>query len=411
MEYSPIFEPLFSDTPEDPRYYQVYGGRGSGKSVAVAGASVIKTYACHKVLYLRQVMDSQEDSTIEEVKAAIQDLKVENDFVLRKNKFINIKTGGTISFKGIQSNSLSSAKLKSLSGITTVVIEEAEEIKDFEEFSKIDEGIRVLGKNLKVILVYNPGSAITSWIHKEWFIDGKPNPERFHDTVYMHSTYLDNLKNLAPSTIKRYEDLRDTNPTYYIHTILAEWTINVSNRIYDGWGTVPSISEDIIKTVYGLDFGYGGNDTTALIRNDHGESGIHYIRELIVKPKLLIKELIYEMKQLEVPPDADIYADSAVPNFITEIKQGGFRKCEPIHKYQNSVEQEIKKLQGQDIVMVGENQFLYHRYSTFKRLKSGKLPHEPDVLAALRYSEMGGNNSYYQNGKSRGRIVSGGKYQ
>ena len=181
---NPTFEPFFQDNLTDKRYYQVYGGRGSGKSFGVALAMVLKTYSKykHKILFLRQTMSSSEDSTISDVRSAIETLRLGHDFVERNGIIVNKVTGATISFKGIRSSGTQTAKLKSLSGITTLVVEEAEEVESFEEFSKVDESIRIKGKPLKVILVYNPTSSISSWIHKEWFVEGVPMLDRLEDT-------------------------------------------------------------------------------------------------------------------------------------------------------------------------------------------------------------------------------------
>ena len=91
-------------------------------------------------------MSSSEDSTIADVTNAIEIMGKSSDFRYKAGLFTNIRTGSTISFKGIRSSGSQSAKLKSLSGITTLVIEEAEEIESFEEFSKVDESIRTKGK-------------------------------------------------------------------------------------------------------------------------------------------------------------------------------------------------------------------------------------------------------------------------
>lgn len=410
MEFSPIFEPLFSDNIDDKRYYQAYGGRGGGKSLAVAGAAVIKTYSKyqHKIIFLRQIMDSQEESTIAEVKNVLELLGCSSDFKYKANKFTNKLTGATIVFKGIQAQGSQSAKLKSLSGVTTLIIEEAEELKSFEEFSKVDEGVRVIGKPLKIILVYNPGSAIKSWIHKEWFVDGKPNEERFHDTVYMHSTYLDNLKNLAPSTVQRYNDLRKTNPNYYIHTILAEWTLGTAGRVYEGWEEYPEFNE--VGTVwYGLDFGYGGKDRTSLIEINYYDS-VYYIREVVFGEKMLISTLLAHMRISGVKRNAEIYADSAVPNFITEIRKGGFTNIRAVKKGPNSKEQGIKKVQDAAIVIIGENPNLYYHYVTYCEV-NGKLPHEPDSLAALRYGITGKRVSASGEVINKGSsVIRGGRY-
>ena len=72
---NPIFKPLFVDELDDkgPRYFQLYGGRGSGKSFVAAIAIVQLTFSKfqHKILYLRQTMASSDDSVVADIKAAI----------------------------------------------------------------------------------------------------------------------------------------------------------------------------------------------------------------------------------------------------------------------------------------------------------------------------------------------------
>lgn len=381
---NPKFEPLFSDHIDDPRYYQVYGGRGSGKSFATALGAVQLTYSPykHRILYLRQTMSSSEDSTIADVRAAIAILKAELDFRESNGVITNVVTGSTITFKGIRSSGSQTAKLKSLSGITTLIIEEAEEVESFAEFSKIDESIRVAGKPLKIILIYNPGSAISSWIHKEWFKEGLPSNDRHHDTMYIHSTYLDNIENLNPSIVKRYKDLERTNPTYYRNTILAEWTLEVANRIYEGWQMIPKLEEPG-DTWYGLDFGYGGSDKTACVKIVYID-GMYYVEQMFAEAKLSIKSTLRSLRISGVPFNAKIYADSAMPLLIEEIRTGGFGSIRKANK--GNVEAGIKKIQDKDITIVTDNTTdLYYHYMTFQRDEKGKLPHEPDILAATRY--------------------------
>ncbi|AGH56719.1 phage terminase large subunit [Cellulophaga phage phiST] len=384
LKINPIFEPLFEDNLNDPRYYQVYGGRGSGKSFSATMAGILKTYSNykHKVLFLRQVMASSEDSTIADVRAGIAMIGKQADFRESKGQIINITTGSTISFKGIRSTGNQTAKLKSLSGITTLIIEEAEEVESFAEFSKVDESIRIIGKPLKIILVYNPTSAIASWIHKEWFVKGIPNVARFSDTVYLHSTYKDNLKNLNASVIARYESLKDSNPTYYTNTILAEWTIEAAGRVYDGWGHYPYFDEDG-DVWYGLDFGYGGKDKTALIKVTWKDDR-YYVEEMFCA-NLSLRETITKMRKLNIPFTAKIFADSAVPELITQIREGGFLSIRKATKGDKAAG--IKKVQDKEIILVGDDSTeLYFGYMTFARDSKGNLPHEPDALAAMRYA-------------------------
>lgn len=383
LKFNPIFEPLFYDNLDDPRYYQVYGGRGSGKSFAVSVAMVLKTYSKykHKILYLRQTMVSSEDSCIADIREAIGLLGLQEDFREVKGTITNIKTGSKIIFKGIRTPGKQTAKLKSLSGITTLCIEEAEEVESFEEFSKVDESIRVNGKPLKVILMYNPGSALNSWIHKEWFTNGRPMRDRT-DTMYMHSTYLDNKENLNPSIVERYEALKETNPIYYINVILAEWTLETDGRVYDGWEMYDKMDSEG-DVWYGMDFGYGGNDKTSLVRINFFE-GKYYIELVFSKSKMKIRHILREMVKNRIPFNAEIFCDSAMPIMIGEIQDGGYRGARACRK--GKVEDEIKKVQDKFIVLLGgTNTDLYLAYQTFARDKDGKLPHEPDELAATRY--------------------------
>jgi phage terminase large subunit len=381
---NPVFQPIFIDEIDTPRYYQLYGGRGSGKSFVAAIAMVQLTYSKyqHKILYLRQTMASSDDSVVADIKMAMEVLGVAQDFREKGTTITNIRTGATIAFKGIRSSGTATAKLKSLSGITTLVVEEAEEVESFEEFSKVDESIRVKGKPLKVILIYNPTSALKSWIHQEWYTDGRPKVERYQDTEYMHSTFLDNEDNLNPSVVKRYKDLEQTNPTYFKNTILAEWTLETVGRLYAGWGMYPEL-EEVGDTWYGLDFGYGGKDRTACIKITWIDD-VYYVEEMFSEAKLSIRKTLSMMRKAEIPFNAKIYADSAMPLLIDEIRKGGFRTVRKATK--GNVEAGIKKVQDKDIVMIGDDKsHLYYAYMTFSRDKNGKLPHEPDELAAMRY--------------------------
>tara|TARA_R110002074_G_scaffold3758_1_gene19406 strand:+ start:954 stop:2228 length:1275 start_codon:yes stop_codon:yes gene_type:complete len=390
LEINPVFEPLFRDELEQPRYYNAFGGRGSGKSFVAAVSSVQLTYSKykHNIMYLRQTMTTIEDSSYKDIMDAIEFLGKQADFKTIKNRIINKVTGSIISFKGIRSTT--GAKLKSLSGFTTLVIEEAMDVESFEEFSTVDEGIRVKGKPLKIILLYNPGIALGSWLHDEWFIKGQPNPDSFGDTVFMHSTFLDNEKNLNPSVVQRYKDLEFKRPKYYVNTILAEWTLDGEGRVYDGWEVIAKLGEKPEFTVYGLDFGYGGTDSTSLIRVDYLE-GAWYLTEMFSQPNMRMGEVVSKMKQLGIPLDARIYADYAVPLFLTEIRLGGYKGIKKCKK--GKVTEKVKLMQDKKIFVIDESKdsSLYFGYTTWAKNEKGKLPHEPDALAASRYGILSCN--------------------
>ena len=383
---NPLFEPLFVDHLDQHMYYQVYGGRGSGKSTAVAVSMVELTYSKydHRILYLRATMTSMEDSSIEDIRTAIKELGLTRDFLEKKGKIINKITGNTISFKGIRSSGSATANLKSLSGITTVVFEEAEEIKDFEEFSMIDEGIRKKGVPLKIIMIYNPTSALSSWIHRQWFTEGQPKQDRANsDTVFIHSTYLDNLENLNQKKIDSYERLKITDPVYYRNTILAEWTLEAQNRIYPDWEVYNGDIKEVGDEWYGLDFGYGGNDDTACVRI-RWIDGKYYVRTMFSENKLTIKKMLKLLKEAGIKSHDRIYADYAMPLLISEVRDGGFKGIRKCRK--GKVEAEVKKVQDKDIVIASTKKDpIYYHGMTWSMTKGVIKDHEPDILAAMRY--------------------------
>ena len=99
LKVNPVFEPLFMDNLLQPRYYQVYGGRGSGKSFIASIAAVQLTYSDfgHNIMYLRATMTTIEDSSYADVSKAIKFLGKESDFKTIKNRIINKVTGSIIS--------------------------------------------------------------------------------------------------------------------------------------------------------------------------------------------------------------------------------------------------------------------------------------------------------------------------
>ena len=111
---------------------------------------------------------------------------------------------------------------------------------------------------------------------------------------------------------------------------------------------------------------------------------VYYVEEVFSEAGLSIRSTLTKMRQGEVPFNALIFADSAMPLLITEIREGGYQRIRKCLK--GNVEEGIKKIQDKDIVMVGDDKSgLYYGYMTFRRNSKGNLPHEPDELAALRY--------------------------
>jgi phage terminase large subunit len=165
------YMPLFND---DSRYFVITGGRGSGKSFGVTVFLLLLTYEKgHKVLFTRYTMKSANTSIIPEFIEKIELLGKQSDFRITRDEIMNLTTGSSIIFKGIKTSSgNNTAALKSLNGITTFVVDEAEELDDEKTFDKIDLSVRAMGKQNRVILILNPATK-EHWIYQRFFRDGQ----------------------------------------------------------------------------------------------------------------------------------------------------------------------------------------------------------------------------------------------
>ena len=196
------YENLFSS---ESRYYVVSGGRGSGKSYSVNSFLLMLTYEVgHVILFTRYTLTSAHISIIPEFIDKIETAQLRGDFHITKDEIVNLKTGSKILFKGIKTSSgTQTANLKSLAGVTTWVLDEAEELIDETIFDKIDFSIRAKNLQNRVVLILNPVTK-QHFIYKRFFeskgIEAGSNIVQ-QDTTYIHTSYLDNYDNLSESYI------------------------------------------------------------------------------------------------------------------------------------------------------------------------------------------------------------------
>ena len=208
---------LFQTKPKS-RYTIITGGRASAKSFHVALAVLNLTYQPNQViLYSRYTMTSAHDSIIPEFREKIELLGVYNDFEVNKADIINKKTGSRILFRGIKTSSGNqTAKLKSIQGLSTFVLEEAEEAQNGTDFETIDDSVRTVAVANRVWVIMNP-SFKTHYFYREFIA-----PKR-EDVTHIHTNYRINRHNLSPSILAKIDRMREVNPARYQHIYLGEW--------------------------------------------------------------------------------------------------------------------------------------------------------------------------------------------
>ncbi|WP_294892642.1 PBSX family phage terminase large subunit [Sulfuricurvum sp. MLSB] len=211
------YQPLFYNPPET-RYYLITGGRGSAKSFHASLFLLNLTYEPNEIiLFTRWTMVSAQISIIPEFIEKIELMNLENDFDVKQNEIVNKKTGSKILFKGIKtSQGTATANLKSISGVTCFVLDEAEELVDEDIFDKIDLSIRAKNKYNRVIMIMNPSNK-QHWIYKNWIEKERPN------TTFIHTTYLDNIQNLSDSFLQQAETVKNHNLDRFNHLFMGDW--------------------------------------------------------------------------------------------------------------------------------------------------------------------------------------------
>ena len=275
------YKPLFVNPP-DTRYFLVTGGRGSSKSFSISLFLLNLTYEeGHVILFTRWTMVSAFISIIPEFIEKIELLNKEEDFEITQNQIVNKLTGSKILFKGIRtSQGTATANLKSISGVTTWVLDEAEEQHDENTFDRIDLSIRSKDKPNRVILVMNP-SYKSHWIYKRWV--AKPKA----DCTYIHTTYLHNRQNLSKSFLDAAERTKSENLHRYNHLFLGEWLDDAEGMLWNREiinrsriQTAPELVRKIVAIDPAITANIGSDETGIVVLGKDERGRIYVLEDL-----------------------------------------------------------------------------------------------------------------------------------
>jgi phage terminase large subunit len=382
------------------RYFIVTGGRGSGKSFGVAVFLLSLTYEQgHKILFSRYTMTSAQTSIIPEFVEKIDLMSVNEHFRITKDEIINLTTGSSIIFKGIKTSSGNqTAALKSLNGVTTFVVDEAEELTDEATFDKIDFSVRSQTKQNRCILILNPTTK-EHWIYQRFFQSNNvlSGSNKATDTAtYIHTTYKDNKANLSTSFLEQVYEMKAKRPDKYEHQILGGWLEKQEGTIIRNWRVGDYIQTE--HTCYGQDFGFSVDLTTLIKVSVDKELGKVYVRQVYGKAGLSTTE-IYNRNKSECGTDL-IICDSAEPRLIKELKTKGLN-IKPTIKRSGSILSGIALIQDYEIVVDREahgvireiNNYVWHEKN---EKPIDKFNHYIDALRyALQYLIQGVNSGKY----------------
>ena len=344
IELNPKYRPL---THSNSRYFVVTGGRGSSKSYSVSTLILLLTYEKgHNVLFTRYTMTSASTSIIPELTEKIEILGREEDFIINKTDITNKTTGNKIYFRGLKTGSgIQTASLKSLTGITTWILDEAEEMPDELLFDKIDLSVRSKDAKNRVIMIMNPATK-AHWIYKRFFEKrGVPAGSNMviDDTTYIHTTYLDNIEHLDETFVNNIDRMAIERPEEYKAQILGGWRDTAEGVIFNNWELKEFNSNG---DYYGisLDFGFSNDPTASCLVSINKNSKEIYLKEILYKTGLTTSEIAYELNR-HAKRDTLIIGDSAEPRLLHELKHSYGLNIKPSIKGQGSINLGIALLQ------------------------------------------------------------------
>jgi phage terminase large subunit len=369
------------------RYFVVTGGRGSGKSFEVGRFITLLSFEQgHKILFTRQTMTSAHLSIIPEFKEKIELLKLEDLFSISKSEIKNKLSNSEIFFKGLKTSSGDqTANLKSLQGVTTWVLDEAEELVDEATFDKINLSIRSNDKQNRIILILNP-STKEHWIYRKFF-EQEGIKEGFNgtkgNTTYIHTTYEDNIKNLGVSFLQEVEKIKIHNPDKYNHVILGGWLEKAEGVVFTNW-EFGAFNPNYLQTSFGMDFGFSIDpDALAEVAIDV-KNKLLYVKEHIYQRGLKTHELSKML--LEKTKGGLIIADSAEPRLIDDLR---FQKINIQAVKKGTIESGIVRMQDFKIIVEPNSTNIAKELNNYCYLNKGSKLYVDNwnhIIDAIRYN-------------------------
>jgi phage terminase large subunit len=347
-----VYKPLFTT---NLTYTILMGGRGAGRSTVASQYAMAKLIAPEyfRCAVMRYVLGDIRNSIYKEiVDRAEENGVIEN---LEVNETGMVLTYGANSINAVgfkKSSGEQKAKLKSLANYTDVIIEEADEISE-EDFIQLDDSLRTLKGKIHIILLLNPPPK-THWIIKRWFNLLPSQKKGFYipelkseitNTLFIRTSYKDNIKNIASRSIQNYRNYEQTNPEHFYNMIEGLVPETVRGKIYNNWREIDSIPFEARLIRRGLDFGYS-NDPTALV-DIYEYNGGYILDEQLYRKGMLNKQIADYILNL-LNKDCLVIADSAEPKSIDEIKLYGVTIL-PAVKGTGSINSGIAFIKGQKI--------------------------------------------------------------
>ena len=389
---APVYLPLHEDIQaQQHQYYNLPGGRGSGKSSfcaleIVSGIMQDQTGESSAIVF-RRTANTMRESVYSQIAWAIDVLDVGDLWrgSVSPMCWTYRPTGAQIIFRGLDDSS----KLKSIKprrGIFRYIwLEEFSELPGENFTRSVMQSVQRGGSRFTVFRSFNPPISASNWANV--FIQ-RPDPR----AITLHTTYLDiPAAWLGDDFVLEAERLQEINEKAYRHEYLGEAT-GSGGAVFPNV-TVREITDDEIKLlpyVYaGVDFGFSVDPACFLRVGYDSKHDTVYLLDEIYKRGLSNKQLADEIKAKgydKAAPGERYYSpfvgeireerqliicDCAEPKSIRDL-QGEGLKTIACQKFPGCVQYRIKWLQNRHIIIDpkrtpnAHREFIGYEYMTDK---------------------------------------------
>ena len=373
LEIGKYISPLYT---QDFYISDVWGGRGRGGSHGLTQHAMFSmmTEPYFRGYFVRAIHGHIRDSLWQDFKDRIEETSdlngynYFNDFNLREDTMsaVHLATGNQIKSKGFKASTKgNTAHMKSIAGATHIYGEEWEEVGQ-EENNKLMDSLRTTKAPIKIIRSWNAPPK-DHWLVQEYFhlLECEfPNyyklePKGLPGHLSVFGTYKDNIKNLDPNTVARYERYKETSPRYYYNQILGYVSDGGDRKVYYGWKSISFADFLMIDgaEAYGVDFGDTAPTSVVWIKYKDGcfyrhEVLYESLRSLNIRYKNEIQEirahlgndipdneenniwtkhkglLTYVFELMGIRKDIPMFCDPAQKGLIIELRLAGYMAAE-----------------------------------------------------------------------------------
>ncbi|HEM2601949.1 TPA: PBSX family phage terminase large subunit [Streptococcus suis] len=321
-----------------------YGGASSGKSHGVIQKVVFK--ACQdwkhprKVLFLRKVGATVYDSIFEDVKQCLDYFQILDKCKVNNSAYrIELPNGAQFIFKGLDNPE----KIKSIKGISDVVMEEASEFT-LDDYTQLTLRLRDKKHKMKqIFLMFNPVSKV-NWVYNAFFVK-KPKNTVVYQTTYKDNRFLDKI------TRENIEELANRNEAYYKIYALGEFA-TLDKLVFPKYEKRLLNKDKLahLPSYFGLDYGFINDPSAFLHVKIDDENKKLYIVEEYVRKNLTNDKIAEAIQNLGYGKE-EIRADSAEKKSNQELRNRGISRVIDAKKGPGSVMQGIQYILQYDIIV------------------------------------------------------------